>query len=1268
MLRDRITSLVLIGILSLSILSVAGLSVNSGLRQASAVGETITASKTTFFGSNVVEITVSDDTLEDNNDAAEEDEITVTFDVSSGGDHQVTDVTVGDDAGDVSAEIGDSGRFVFYVTADDDIAIGDLNDPEFDADSQLVFIGEGGDVDIGVDTQNDAFDGADDGISLNEEATVQIIYRDTSITLTYKNQKAIVTLDRSSVGSDGVFYLTIEDQDANNDPTGRDDLNFDGATDALQMNYSGVADNDLGQAIFDSGVDFSETSDNSGKYEARLDVNDILDIEAADTPKSVVIKLQDFDAYPNDPFYDVAAGVEGTDDVTRSLLVDNNDGLLQEVTNPATPKSELTVKVSDPDRNLDSKVRDRIIDALAADLSSGSTADSDTLARTAANDSTIDLIETGTNTGIFVPDTPGNVIEVTIDTAVTNNGIVEIDSAASAKSDLLVKYADLTPDAADDLNVNMDGVAGNEAKEIQFKGKVAANTTPVLSLGQTRIGAQDKVYLVLTDVDFNDDADAIDTFELTIPADSFTDGTLTVEDIEFNGVPAADLELDSVIDKEDAGGTFPDNDIVLSFQETGDNTGIFAAEFEYELLAPASSTVDGDNTEFTWFDTLLESPLESSARLTIGKPDTKLEWQIKEFGLPFTFDTEDDRVEVKRTRVKLFITDPRFNTDSSTVETIPLIPSTAVHGSNPLDTLEIRIEGADGDVLVSADDISTDCNGFGSTSFTETGANTGIFDKTFDVFGVAPADTLPGTAFTCGLDPEDLANAKIIAEYDGEEASTVAKGYTGKLTTSSRTINTGMEITVTVTDADQNHDRDVAEQVKVEFEPDGLASTFETLDETGNNTGIFQKKFKVGEDFTILDDGELVDEVTLRYIDAVSSDGSEEEERELKLLPPSSTARIVVTPEDEVGPQTQLTVNILDIDLNDDPNATNFIDSDVLEVNSDSKEITGGKKISAGEQGFELEETDLNTGEFEFTINLVPITPQQKEDGVDFEITANGDEIDIPAEPGDKIAISYEDENHGADGKDLISIIIFVKSFDPVITTDKQSYSPEDIMAVTIEDTDANKDPDVIDTIDDIDVFSSSDRVGDNFDATETGANTGIFKFEVPLLEEPQEDSVSVSVGDVVTIRYTDQYPADYADRIDDDDNPEKDFDVSVPIGTPIQGTDSTSVTTPTMKDLRGNDLTELDARVQAVISTSITNNNNLPQQFAAIVEVRDEDGFTVYLQWQTGTLQANGRTNIGLSWTPDAPGTYEIRTFAISNLSNPAVLSTVSTSTVTVS
>src|SRR6185295_9559444 len=118
----------------------------------------------------------------------------------------------------------------------------------------------------------------------------------------------------------------------------------------------------------------------------------------------------------------------------------------------------------------------------------------------------VDLIETGVNTGLFVPDLANNVFEVTIGPAHAHDGIVQIDSAASAKSDLLVKYADFTPDKATDINTDIDngesgGDAGADAKIILFKGKAAANTPAVVSLGQTRIGPQDKVFLTVTDVD-----------------------------------------------------------------------------------------------------------------------------------------------------------------------------------------------------------------------------------------------------------------------------------------------------------------------------------------------------------------------------------------------------------------------------------------------------------------------------------------------------------------------------------------------------------------------------------------------------------------------------------------------------------------------------------------------------------------------------------------------------------------------------------------------
>lgn len=66
-------------------------------------------------------------------------------------------------------------------------------------------------------------------------------------------------------------------------------------------------------------------------------------------------------------------------------------------------------------------------------------------------------------------------------------------------------------------------------------------------------------------------------------------------------------------------------------------------------------------------------------------------------------------------------------------------------------------------------------------------------------------------------------------------------------------------------------------------------------------------------------------------------------------------------------------------------------------------------------------------------------------------------------------------------------------------------------------------------------------------------------------------------------------------------------------------------------------------------------------------MEVRDADGITQMMQWQTGTMPANGDANVGIAWTPDKAGSYEVRTFVISSLQNPQVLSDVVTHNVTV-
>jgi hypothetical protein len=88
----------------------------------------------------------------------------------------------------------------------------------------------------------------------------------------------------------------------------------------------------------------------------------------------------------------------------------------------------------------------------------------------------------------------------------------------------------------------------------------------------------------------------------------------------------------------------------------------------------------------------------------------------------------------------------------------------------------------------------------------------------------------------------------------------------------------------------------------------------------------------------------------------------------------------------------------------------------------------------------------------------------------------------------------------------------------------------------------------------------------------------------------------------------------------------------------------------------------------QVVLTTTVTNNIDDELPFVALVEVRDSSGITIFLAWQTGVMDAGDRNEVGLSWTPEEAGDYVVRTFVISNLSNPQVLSDVVTTNITVS
>jgi hypothetical protein len=104
----------------------------------------------------------------------------------------------------------------------------------------------------------------------------------------------------------------------------------------------------------------------------------------------------------------------------------------------------------------------------------------------------------------------------------------------------------------------------------------------------------------------------------------------------------------------------------------------------------------------------------------------------------------------------------------------------------------------------------------------------------------------------------------------------------------------------------------------------------------------------------------------------------------------------------------------------------------------------------------------------------------------------------------------------------------------------------------------------------------------------------------------------------------------------------------------------------PELKNQTGDILQSAVAGELAVITTTISSNSTEDENFIAMVEARNSIGITELLEFQTGQA-SSGTIEVGISWTPEEPGEYELRTFLISDLLEPQVLSEVTTKKVTV-
>ncbi len=79
----------------------------------------------------------------------------------------------------------------------------------------------------------------------------------------------------------------------------------------------------------------------------------------------------------------------------------------------------------------------------------------------------------------------------------------------------------------------------------------------------------------------------------------------------------------------------------------------------------------------------------------------------------------------------------------------------------------------------------------------------------------------------------------------------------------------------------------------------------------------------------------------------------------------------------------------------------------------------------------------------------------------------------------------------------------------------------------------------------------------------------------------------------------------------------------------------------------------------QVMVVADLSNGQDRPQNFAYIVQIRNENELVISLSWLTGSLTPGQTFSPALSWTPTVSGMYTIEIFVWESIKNPDALST---------
>jgi len=640
--------------------------------------------------------------------------------------------------------------------------------------------------------------------------------------------------------------------------------------------------------------------------------------------------------------------------------------------------------------------------------------------------------------------------------------------------------------------------------------------------------------------------------------------------------------------------------ITVTFVETGVNTGVFTATLDLSNVKrnDGSSLANGDTLSITYYDAI--NGVYSTASATIGVTAATI--SLDRTTLPAPRGS---------TPLKLYLTanDPERNNNPSIIESYNNIAWYTVYfynGTAAIPTTPLTV--------------------------TESDTNTGVFKGTI---------TLDPTTNDILNDPALIGGWVKVLYYDLASASNLTatcyfQPTDASITTDKSAVVAGDSLTITVSDPDGNRDSKAAENVSVGVSYTDPAGNSQTptwyLTETDVNTGVFTKTITIGKDIYVKPGTTITftyNDPTPSYMTAASGYPSTPVQYTAKVTATSHTGT-VSTDKAEYGLGSKMVVTVVDPDLNTDIYSKQTVNVIIR--------ISGFPDYT-----MTLTEAGLNSPIFNGTFQW-NVTAWQSNDLI-----------------GKTFYIYYKDEADASGNTVYQSCSGQVKSWDGVVTFDKSYYNVGDIVTVTVTDPDANTDPNTVQTVT-VNVYSSSDPVGQTITATETGANTGVFQGKVQISSTIETGKVMAKYGDTITAKYTDALPADYATT-----GKSKAFTgtavVGVPVARPVPASSQKFVDPNT-----GAEKTSGTVGQAIGLQATVKNVDVVSKTFTAIFKVKDASGVTISISWVTGTLAPGQELTPGVSWTPSAAGTYTVEVLVVKTLAEPTPYSDIQTKTLTVS